>query len=99
SWDGSAVSQQTLSGSGFLEFSASGPDVYRTCGLTDDPAPSDPDALDFAVLFTNSDIAEFRENGVYVGDTRFVRGDVFRIVINNGQASYYKNGEWLFTRR
>ncbi len=99
SWDGSAISQQILFGGGWLEFSASGPDVYRACGLTDDPAPGDPDTLDFAVVFTNSDIAEFRENGVYVGDARFIKGDVFRIVINGGLASYYKNGELLFTGR
>jgi glucose/arabinose dehydrogenase len=96
-WDGSAQSQQTLAGNGFLEFTATGASVYRACALTSSVRLGDPATLDFAAVFTNSDIVEFREQGTYIGDTRFVRGDVFRIEISNGLARYYKNGVLLFT--
>jgi glucose/arabinose dehydrogenase len=99
SWDGSALSQQTLAATGYLEFAATGPNLYRACGLTDKAALGTPDSLNFAVVFTNTDIAEFREGGAYVGDARFINGDLFRITINGGRAHYYKNSVRLFTGR
>jgi len=96
-WDGSALSQQTLSDSGFLEFMPAGANVYRACGLTTASTLGNPDTLDFAVLFSGSDVAEFREQGLYLGEVRFAPGDLFRLVWEAGRVSYYKNGELMLT--
>ncbi len=93
SWDGSAVSQQAIaSGDGYVEFSASGPNVYRAAGLNGAGALNTPDSLDYAVVFTNSNLVEFRESGAYRGDAVFVPNDVFRVAVESGVVNFYKNG-------
>lgn len=96
SWDGSAVSQQSLaSGAGWLEFTATGPQVYHAVGLNAQGALGKEASIDFAVVFTNANIVEFRENGGYRGDTTFVTGDVFRVAIEGTRVNFYKNGVLL----
>ncbi|MBI1766628.1 MAG: hypothetical protein HYR56_34910, partial [Acidobacteria bacterium] len=95
-WDGSAASQQSLaSGAGWLEFTATGPQVYHAVGLNAQGALGKESSIDFAVVFTNANIAEFRENGAYRGDTLFVTGDVFRVAIEGTSVNFYKNGSLL----
>ena len=42
-------------------------------------------------------MAEIRENNAYAGETPYAAGDVFRIVVENHQVTYYQNGKLLFT--
>jgi large repetitive protein len=96
SWDGSAASQQTLaSGAGWLEFTATGPQVYHAVGLNAQGALAKEASIDFAVVFTNANIVEFRESGAYRGDTTFVTGDIFRVAIEGARVNFYKNGVLL----
>ncbi|MBI1761205.1 MAG: NPCBM/NEW2 domain-containing protein, partial [Acidobacteria bacterium] len=91
--DGSASSQQTIaSGDGYVEFTATGPNVYRAVGLNGADALTSFDALDYAVVFTNTNIAEFRQAGAYRGDTFFALNDVFRVAVESGVVNFYKNG-------
>ena len=93
SWNGSAVSQQEIaSGDGYVEFTATGPNVYRAVGLNGAGAINTPDSLDYAVVFTNSNIVEFRQSGAYRGDASFAVNDVFRVAVESGVVNFYKNG-------
>lgn len=95
-WDGSALSQQSIvTGNGHFEFTATGPNVYRAAGLNGAGALSNENSIDHAIVFTNSNIVEFRESGQYRGDATFAVGDVFRIAIESGRAAFYKNGALL----
>jgi hypothetical protein len=96
-YDGSGVSQQTITSNGYYEFRAAGVDVERVTGLTDTPTNNAPDSLDFYVNLSEGGIAEFRERGVYLSDTTYVNGDTFRITLVNGRAQYSKNGVVLAT--
>ncbi len=97
SFDGSGVSQQTITSNGFYEFKATGADVERVAGLTDTPGNNTPASLDFYVNLSEGGIAEFRERGDYIGDTSYATGDTFRITLVNGRATYSKNGAVLRT--
>lgn len=96
SWDGSAASQQSLaSGAGWLEFTATGPQVYHAVGLNAQGVLAKEASIDFAVVFTSGNIVEFRESGAYLGDTSFVTGDIFRVAIEGARVNFYKNGNLL----
>ena len=97
SFDGSGVSQQTITGNGTYEFKPAGADVERVTGLTDTPNNKTPSSFDFYINLSEGGIAEFRERDAYIGDTTYVNGDTFRITLVNGRAAYSKNGAVLRT--
>ncbi len=92
SFDGSGVSQQTITNNGTYEFKPAGADVERVTGLTDTPNNKTPLSFDFYINLSEGGIAEFRERDAYIGDTTYVNGDTFRIKLVNGRAEYSKNG-------
>ena len=91
-YDGSGVSQQTITSNGTYEFKPAGGDIERITGLTDTPNDKTPTSFDFYVNLSEGGFAEFRERGAYLGDTTYVNGDTFRITLVNGRAEYSKNG-------
>jgi hypothetical protein len=96
-FDGRAVSQQSItSGDVSLEFTVSGPNVYRAIGLSNDLPTGDPNQIDFAVYFGPLPYAEFRDNGIYLGEAGITAGSVVRIEVRAGRVSYFVNNV-LFT--
>ena len=94
-YDGSGISVQSFSNNGYYEFTVGGADVERVTGLTDTPNNREFTSFDFYVNVSEGGIAEFRERGVYLGDTPYNLGDVFRITVENGRARYSRNGNVL----
>ncbi|MGH8321812.1 MAG: LamG-like jellyroll fold domain-containing protein, partial [Gammaproteobacteria bacterium] len=96
--DAGAVSQQQISGNGYLQFTASETNTLRAAGLAPVGAAETLASMPFAIRL-QSGIAGIREYGVYQADVRFVTGDVFRIAVQSGVVRYYKNGTLFYTSR
>lgn len=96
--DAGARSQQTVtSGDTFFEFTAGDPNKVGFCGLTHAAVSTGYAEIDFAIKFTDFGVAEVRENNVYVGETTYRAGDVFRIAVQANEARYYKNGALFYS--
>jgi hypothetical protein len=91
--DAGAVSEQRIfrAAGGSVQITASETTTLRHVGLADRATWSGP-GLPFALALRPGGVVEVRENGVYRVDTSFTPGDVFRITVQRGVVSYYKNG-------
>jgi hypothetical protein len=91
--DAGAISSQEIGpAGGAVTFRAAGKTGLRFVGLGHgNPGTTGPE-IAFALRLQNG-IAEVRESGVYLADTRFVPNDVFRIAIRAGVVTYSKNGQ------
>ncbi|MGV3592987.1 MAG: hypothetical protein ACO1PZ_14970 [Gammaproteobacteria bacterium] len=97
-----AQSNETLTGDGYVEFTAVETDKMRAIGL-DSQNDSDNtfQDIDFAIVLRQAAspgataVAEIRENGEYISDIPYAAGDRFRIAVENGVVKYYKttNGQ------
>jgi hypothetical protein len=94
--DSGAVSQQRISGNGYMEFTASERTTLRYVGLSPRNAGTGVASIAFAFALQPGGIAEVRERGVYRAETRFATGDVLRIAVTNGVVRYYKNGALVY---
>jgi hypothetical protein len=95
--DAGAVSQQRLaSGDGYVEFTAADSAALRLVGLTPVGSGRGGARIAFAIRL-QAGYAEVRENGAYRSDTRFSAGDVFRVAVEAGAVSYYRNGQRFYT--
>jgi hypothetical protein len=97
--DAGATSSQRISGGdGYVEFSAPETTTVRYVGLSDAGAGINPDRIAFAIRL-QAGHAEVRERGEYRTDVGFKRGDVFRIAVESGATTYWKNGALLYRSR
>lgn len=94
--DGTAVSNQQVSGSGVLQFSTDDALSLRFVGLGSGGIGTTPGDVNFAIRL-QSGTAEVRESGAYKSDTRFAVGDTFAIAVTNGKVTYAKNGSVFYT--
>ena len=95
--DAGAISQQTLYGDGFVQFTPGETNTFWYAGLTRRTDAAQHADMDFAFRFNGAGAADVVENGTYRGgDTRYAAGDVFRIAIANGRVQYQKNGALLY---
>jgi hypothetical protein len=94
--DGTAVSNQQMSGSGVLQFSSDDNSSLRFIGLGSGGIGTTPSDVNFAIRL-QAGVAEIRESGAYKSETRFAAGDSFTIAVNNGAVTYAKNGSVFYT--
>ena len=94
--DGSAVSNQQVSGNGVLQFSTDDSSSLRFVGLGSGGIGTTPGSVEFAIRL-QSGTAEVRESGAYKSDTKFAAGDTFTIAVTNGKVTYAKNGTVFYT--
>ncbi|HKT31097.1 MAG TPA: LamG-like jellyroll fold domain-containing protein, partial [Gammaproteobacteria bacterium] len=94
--DAGAVSQQQISGNGYLQFTASETTALRVAGLAPVGTAESRASMPFAILLQAGD-AEVLSYGVYQTDVPFASGDVFKIMVQAGVVSYYKNGKLIYT--
>jgi hypothetical protein len=98
SFNAGAVSVESLSGDGFVEFTTGEATTAKACGLANgngDPLLSD---IDYAIRLNANGRASIAEGGTTraaVGS--YVAGDVFRVQALNEVVTYYRNGALLYT--
>jgi len=94
--DGTAVSNQQVSGSGAFQFSTDDSSTLRFVGLAGSGIGTTPADISFAIRL-QSGVAEVRESGTYKSEVAFGAGDTFTIAVNNGSVTYAKNGSVFYT--
>jgi len=94
--DGTAVSNQQVSGNGVLQFSTDDGSSLRFVGLGSGGIGTTPGDVDFAIRL-QAGSAEIRESGAYKSETKFAAGDSFTIAVNNGAVTYARNGNVFYT--
>jgi hypothetical protein len=94
--DGTAVSNQTVSSGGWVQWTAPEVQTLRAMGLSPNTTVTALTEIPFAIRL-QAGIAEVRELGAYRAETAFVAGDVFRIAIDSGAVRYQKNGTTFYT--
>ena len=95
---GATSAQRITGGDGYVEWTMREVGPLRFVGLTDETAGINPDRFAYAIRM-QAGRAEVREHGVYRADVTFTRGDVFRIAVESGVASYAKNGVQFYRSR
>jgi hypothetical protein len=72
--DAGAESRETLaSGDGYFDFTVGSKDIFAV-GIGGGAPSTNVDSIEFALRFNGSGIAEVRENGRYITDTRYSEG-------------------------
>jgi hypothetical protein len=93
---GGAQSNETLTGNGYVEFTAIETDKMRAIGLDHQNTDNTFQDIDFAIVLrqaatpTANAMAEVWQSGKYISDIPYRSGDRFRIAIENGVVKYYK---------
>ena len=88
--------QQITSGDGYFEFTASEASALRHAGLSNGNPGTSSSEIAFDIRL-QSGHAEVNEKGVYLTETTFVAGDVFRVAVVSGVVKYSKNGTGFYT--
>ena len=94
--DGTAVSNQQMSGSGSLQFATDDSSTLRFVGLAGSGIGTTPADISFAIRLQGG-VAEVRESGTYKSEIGFGAGDTFAIAVTNGSVTYAKNGSVFYT--
>jgi hypothetical protein len=89
--DASAVSDQTIAGNGYFEFTAAEAASLRFVGLAAGGVGTAAGSLTFAVRLQGG-VVEVRESGSYRAESSFAPGDTFRIAVASGVVTYSRNG-------
>jgi hypothetical protein len=85
-----AVSAESITGDGFIEFTADRTDKMRAIGLDNYNGAHTFHDLDFGIVLRQNGIAEVWEGGKYITDTPYSAGTRFRIGVDGGVVKYYK---------
>lgn len=94
--DAGGQSVETLTGDGFVEFTAVETDKMRAIGLDNHNDSNNFDDIDFAIVLRQASApgakasAEIWESGTFISDTAYSAGDRFRIAIEQGVVKYYQ---------
>jgi hypothetical protein len=94
--DATAVSQQQVTGTGAITFTAAEADTLRLVGFGSGGVGTAAGDINFA-LRLQAGVLEVRESGAYRVETSFSAGDTFRIAIDRGVVTYWKNGALFYT--
>jgi hypothetical protein len=94
--DAGAISEQTIAGSGGVQFTATDATALRYVGLSSAGSGINASGIAFA-LRLQAGVAEVREAGAYKADVRFAAGDTFAVTVNGGAVTYAKNGAVFYT--
>lgn len=93
-----AVSQQSINGDGFIEFTTTS-NQYTFVGFGSNTTNSTSlNDITFGFTITPNGGWDIREqNYTYRTDGTYIVGDVFKISAENNQIKYYKNGSLVYT--
>ncbi|MBI2209328.1 MAG: fibronectin type III domain-containing protein, partial [Deltaproteobacteria bacterium] len=93
--DAGAVSQQQITGDGYVEFTVTETDLLRYVGLSNGSSGTGYSEIDYAFA-VGFGWVEVRENGIYRANAGIAAGDVLRIAVESGVVNYYINGSLLY---
>lgn len=85
-----AQSAQTLTGDGYIEFTADETNKMRAIGLDNQNGSNTFEDIDYGIVLRENGIAEIWQAGTYISDTPYQAGTKFRIAVEGGVVKYYK---------
>jgi hypothetical protein len=88
---GASSEQQIVSGDGYVEFNVTDTTKALYVGLGAHDTGTSVTDIDFGIRLGGG-YAEVRENGRYRTDRRAASGDIFRVAVQSGTVTYFKNG-------
>jgi hypothetical protein len=96
-WDSGAVSNETLSGDGFLEVTTGEANTGKMAGLSNGNTNAYYTDIDFAFYLKDDGSVRVYEAGAWKGNFgTYVAGDTFRVQVVGGVVSYLQNGSTLY---
>jgi hypothetical protein len=97
-WNAGAVTNETLAGDGYVEFTTGALGTAKAAGLSSGNGGQSPNDIDYAFYLTASGGLHVWEAGIDRGAFGvYVAGDVFRVQVLGGTVTYYRNGALLYT--
>ncbi|MCA9669804.1 MAG: hypothetical protein KC503_29620 [Myxococcales bacterium] len=97
-WNAGAVSNESFTGDGYVQFSTSENDTAKMGGLSNGDADQSYTDIDFAFYLAANGQAYVYEGGVYRASVGpYVANDVFRVAVVSGEVRYYINGQQVYT--
>lgn len=97
-WDAGAVSTQTISGNGYVQFTTGNATTWRMCGLGSGDSSTSYDDIEFAFYLEgngNLYVFESGQNRGYFG--AYTGTDSLKVATEGGVVKYYRNGTLLYT--
>jgi RHS repeat-associated protein len=96
-WDAGAVSTQTISGDGYVQFTAGDVSTSSMIGLSHGDSDYSYSDIDFA-FWLDFSYLQIYEGGVYRGIFgSYTTSDQLKVAVEGGAVKYYKNGTLLYT--
>jgi hypothetical protein len=89
--DAAAVSEQSITGNGYVQFTATEAASLRFVGVASGGAGTAAGDITFALRIQGG-VVEVREGGAYRTEASFSAGDTFRIAVDSGAVTYSRNG-------
>jgi len=97
-WNAGAVSAETLGRDGFVEFTTGEATTAKMAGLSHGNDGAGYADIDFAIRLSETGHVAIYEGGVNRGGVgTYVAGDLFRVQVQAGVVTYWKNGGLLYT--
>jgi len=97
-WNAGAVSVETLSNDGFVQFTTDEATTFKMAGLSSGNEGQGQADVDFAIRLSDTGRVAIFEGGINraaVGT--YAAGDVFRVQVLGGVVTYWRNGSLLYT--
>ena len=97
-WNAGAISVQTLSGDGQVDFIATETTTYRMVGLGNGDTNQDYPDIQYAIWLSSSGTSAVYESGVFkFGYVPYAGGDKFTVGVESGVVKYRRNGVLFYT--
>jgi RHS repeat-associated protein len=97
-WDAGAVSTQTLSGDGYVEFTAGPAVTWRMCGLGNGNSSAHHSDIEYAIFLDGTGSYAVFESGVQQGPSgSYTETDHFKVAVEGGVVKYYRNSTLIRT--
>ena len=91
-WNAGAISTQTLSGDGYVEFSTAEFNTGKMCGLSHGSSSQNFTEIDYAIHLGTANTYRVYENGALKGTFGNQQpGDRYRVAVEGGVVNYYRN--------
>jgi len=96
-WDCGSYSWNTVSNNGYLQFTATETNKYRSIGLSSAYTVVDYTGIQYAFYLTSGAALQIYESGVGRGTFgTYATGDILKITVESGVVKYYQNGNLLY---
>jgi hypothetical protein len=97
-WTSGAVSVETITSSGYVEFTSAENTCYKAAGLSNGDTTQHYNDIDYAVyLMSNGNIRVYESGALRGNFGPYAAGDVFRVEVSAGTVRYSRNGTVFYT--